>query len=171
MVDNLFVVSMISRRHRAVVVKVALVVGVLYLLGMLRVERDIPSKEDQERMEANTEEQSGERPKLNNIEPPELEPTILEFPGGKAAHQDGNEIEDTNSEKENEKKGLEGEKEELNEEKKEQKRLEEKEEKKAEDKELDLVVAPPKRPEGPGEMGKPYKVGKKTKKVCTTLKA
>ena len=163
MVDNLFVVSMISRRHRAVVVKVALVVGVLYLLGMLRVERDIPSKEE-ERMESNTEEQSGERPKINNIEPPKLEPPILEFPDGKAAHQDGNEIEDTNSEK----KGLEGEKEELNEEKKEQKRLEEKEEEKAEDKELDLVVAPPKRPEGPGEMGKPYKVKKKTNKVCLT---
>ena len=46
MVDNLFVVSMISRRHRAVVVKVAFVVGVLYLMGMLKVARDTPSVGD-----------------------------------------------------------------------------------------------------------------------------
>ena len=180
MVDNLFVVSMISRRHRAVVVKVAFVVGVLYLMGMLKVARDTPSKEE-ERMEANDpEDQSGERPKIEepNFEPPKLEPPILELPDEKAADQDGNEIKDT--ERENEKKRLEEEekeelnnKEKLNEkekekkvlEEKEKKRLEEKEEEKAEDKELDLVVAPPKRPEGPGEMGKPYEVGKKATKL------
>ena len=141
-------VSMISRRHRAVVVKVAFVVGVLYLMGMLKVGRDTPSEEE-ERVEANDpEDQSGERPKIEepNFEPPKLEPPILEFP-------DGNEIDANKSEEENEKKRLE---------EKEEKRLQEKEEEKAEDKELDLVVAPPKRPEGPGEMGKPYKVGKKT---------
>ena len=160
-VDNLFVVSMISRRHRAVVVKVAFVVGVLYLMGMLKVGRDTPSEEE-ERVEANDpENQSGERPKIEepNFEPPKLEPPILEFP----ADQDGNKIEDTDNGEENEKKRLEEdmEKERLKEEEKEEKkRLEEKEERKAEDKELDLVVAPPKRPEGPGEMGKPYKVGK-----------
>ena len=165
MVDNLFVVSMISRRNRAVVVKVAFVVGVLYLMGMLKVARDTPSKEE-ERMEANArnidpEDQSGKRPEIEepNFEPPKLEPPILEFP-------DGNEIHANKSEEENEKKRLEElnekEKEEKRLEEKEEKRLQEKEEEKAEDKELDLVVAPPKRPEGPGEMGKPYKVGKKT---------
>ena len=174
-------VSMISRRHRAVVVKVAFVVGVLYLMGMLKVARDTPSKEE-ERMEANDpEDQSGERPKIEepNFEPPKLEPPILELPDEKAANQDGNEIEDT--ERENEKKRLEEEKERLNNkeklnekekekkvlEEKEKKRLEEKEEEKAEDKELDLVVAPPKRPEGPGEMGKPYEVGKKATKYVS----
>ena len=109
-------VSMISRRHRAVVVKVAFVVGVLYLMGMLKVARDTPSKEE-ERMEANDpEDQSGERPKIEepNFEPPKLEPPILEFPDEKAANnQDGNEIEDTKRDEENEKKRLEEEKEEL----------------------------------------------------------
>ena len=176
-------VSMISRRHRAVVVKVAFVVGVLYLMGMLKVARDTPSKEE-ERMEANDpEDQSGERPKIEepNFEPPKLEPPILELPDEKAANQDGNEIEETEREEENEKIRLEEEKEELNNkeklsekekekkvlEEKEKKRLEEKEEEKAEDKELDLVVAPPKRPEGPGEMGKPYEVGKKATKYVS----
>ena len=78
-----------------------------------------------------------------------------------AADPDGDEIEDTKSEEGNEKKILEDElekerlkeKEELREkEEKEKKRLEEKKEEKAEDKELDLVVAPPKRPDGPGEV-------------------
>ena len=90
------------------------------------------------------------------------------------AHPDGNKIEDTQSEERaKEKKRLEEEKEEEEKKKeeeekekeekaeeKEKKRLEEKAEEKAEDKELDLVVAPPKIPEGPGEMGKPYKVTK-----------
>ena len=64
-------------------------------------------------------------------------------------------------EEEEEKRGLE-EKLEKKEEEEEKKRLEEKLEKKEEDKELDLVAAPPKRPEGPGEMGKPYKVLRKS---------
>ena len=175
-VDNLFVVSMISRRHRAVVVKVAFVVCILYMMGMLRVGQDTPSKEE-EIGEVNAEEieESGVRPKKDEI--PKLEPPNLDLPDGKAAVDDvaqqadpvGDEIEDTKSEEQKEKRRLEEElekerlkeNEELKErEEKEKKRLEEKKEEKAEDKELDLVVAPPKRPEGPGEMGKPYKVRK-----------
>ena len=171
----MFVASMISRRHRAVVVKVAFLVGVLYLMGMLRIDRDTPSEEEER---GNAEEsdpsgdQSGEGRKIEepNLEPPKLEPPILELPDVKdaeinaaqqPAHPDGNEIEDTQSEeKAKEKKEEEVEKAV----EKEKKRLEEKAEEKAEDKELDLVVAPPKIPEGPGEMGKPYKVGKMTTK-------
>ena len=176
--------SMISRRHRAVVVKVAFVVGVLYLMGMLRIDRDTPSEEEER---GNAEEsdpsvdQSGEGRKIEepNVEPPKLEPPILELPDVKDAESNAaqqNEIEDTQSEeKAKEKKRLEEKKEaekmkleEKEEEKaveKEKQRLEEKAEEKAEDKELDLVVAPPKIPEGPGEMGKPYKVRKKTTKL------
>ena len=114
-VDNLFVVSMISRRHRAVVVKVAFVVGILYMMGMLRVGQDTPSKEE-EIGEVNAEEieESGVRPKIDEI--PKLEPPILEVPDGKAAEDDvaqqaadpdGDEIEDTKSEEQKEKRRLE----------------------------------------------------------------
>ena len=154
------------------VVKVAFLVGILYLMGLIKGRRETPS-EDEEIWEMGAdsndpEYHGGEKPKVDEpnvglpkLEPPMLDPPNIELPileqadAGNVAddaavqqpvHPDGDEIKDIESEEE---------------EKKEKKRLEEKEEEKAEDKELDLVVAPPKRPEGPGEMGKPYKVGEK----------
>jgi len=189
-VDNLFVASMISRRHRAFVVKVACLVGILYLMGMLRVDRDIPLEEE-DRGNAEESDPSGDQSgeiEEPNFKPPKLEPPILELPDRKAAEnlvaEQPADPETQSEEKANEKKRLEEmeekmrlqekkEKEEIEEkeekekkeakaEEKEKKRLEEKAEEKAEDKELDLVVAPPKMPEGPGEMGKPYKVDNST---------
>ena len=144
------------------VVKLAFLVGILYLMGLIKGRRETPS-EDEEIWEMGAdsndpEYHGGEKPKIDELEPPMLDPPNIELPileqaDGNVAddaavqhllHTDGDEIKDIESEEE---------------EKKEKKRLEEKEEEKAEDKELDLVVAPPKRPEGPGEMGKPYKVG------------
>ena len=145
------------------VVKVAFLVGILYLMGLIKGRRETPS-EDEEIWEMGAdsndpEYHGGEKPKIDELEPPMLDPPNIELPileqadAGNVADDaavqhllppDGDEIKDIESEEE---------------EKKEKKRLEEKEEEKAEDKELDLVVAPPKRPEGPGEMGKPYKVG------------
>ena len=146
------------------VVKVAFLVGILYLMGLIKGRRETPS-EDEEIWEMGAdsndpEYHGGEKPNVEipKLEPPMLDPPNIELPileqadAGNVAnaqhllHPDGDEIKDIESEEE---------------EKKEKKRLEEKEEEKAEDKELDLVVAPPKRPEGPGEMGKPYKVGEK----------
>ena len=149
------------------VVKVAFLVGILYLMGLIKGRRETPS-EDEEIWEMGAdsndpEYHGGEKPNVEipKLEPPMLDPPNIELPILEQAdaenvaddaaaqhllHPDGDEIKDIASEEE---------------EKKEKKRLEEKEEEKAEDKELDLVVAPPKRPEGPGEMGKPYKVGEK----------
>ena len=172
-VDNIFVVSMIGRRHRAVVVKIACLVGILYLLGMIKAGTDSPSEEEEVSGNVDQEVQSGDQLKeeVPNFEPPRLEPPKLEPPILEQAKPDDGDADDVvapqpdadqqiqggqNGEEEKEDEGKKEEEEE------EKKRLEEKLEKKEEDKELDLVAAPPKRPEGPGEMGKPYKVLRKS---------
>ena len=172
-VDNIFVVSMIGRRHRAVVVKIACLVGILYLIGMIKAGTDSPLEEEEIAGNVDQEVQSGDHLKeeVPNFEPPKLEPPKLEPPILEQAKPDGEDADDVvapqpdadqqikggqNGEEEKEDEGKKDEEEE------EKKRLEEKLEKKEEDKELDLVVAPPKRPEGPGEMGKPYKVLRKS---------
>ena len=82
-VDNIFVVSMIGRRHRAVVVKIACLVGILYLLGMIKAGTDSPSEQEEVDKNVNQEAQSGDQLKEDeapNFEPPKLEPPKLEPP-------------------------------------------------------------------------------------------
>ena len=154
------------------VVKIACLVGILYLLGVIKAGTDSPSEEEEVAGNVDQEVQSGEQLKeeVPKFEPPKLEPPKLEPPILEQAKPDDGDADDVvapqpdadqqiqggqNGEEEKEDEGK-------KEEEKEKKRLEEKLEKKEEDKELDLVVAPPKRPEGPGEMGKPYKVLRKS---------
>ena len=167
-VDNIFVVSMIGRRHRAVVVKIACLVGILYLLGMIKAGTDSPSEEEEVAGNGDQEAQSGDQLKeeVPNFEPPKLEPPKLEPPIlDKPDEQPEDDVVALQPQVDQQLKGVQSGEEKVVEEGKkeeeEKKRLEEKLEKKEEDKELDLVVAPPKRPEGPGEMGKPYKVLRK----------